>query len=78
MHIQKVLWSFLLQKIKSSNKMGILHLPLPNIKIMIAENKGIALFIIINNYGLPNNKARKWQKGLQYDKGPLTQNRLTN
>jgi len=39
--------------------MGILHLPLPNIKIMIAENKGIALFIIINNYGLPNNKARK-------------------
>jgi hypothetical protein len=47
-----------LTKIKSSNKMGILHLPLPDINITIAENKGIALLIIINNYGLPNNKAR--------------------
>jgi hypothetical protein len=78
MHIQKVLWSFLLQKIKSSNKMGILHLPLPNIKITIAKNKGITLPIIINNYGLLNNKAKQWQKGVQYDKGQLTQNRLTN
>jgi hypothetical protein len=34
---------FSYKKIKSSNKMGILHLPLPDIKIMIAKNKGIAL-----------------------------------
>jgi hypothetical protein len=45
---------------------------------MIAENKGIALAIIIDNYGLINNKSRQWQKGVQYDKGQLTQNRLTN
>jgi len=68
MHIQKILWSVLLQKIKSSNKMGILVFPLPNIKITIAENKGITLLIIINNYGLLNNKARQWPKGVQYDK----------
>ncbi len=54
MHIQ-----FLLQKIKSSNKMGILHIPLPDIKITIAKNKGITLPIIINNYGLLNNKAKQ-------------------
>jgi hypothetical protein len=78
MHIQKVLWSFLLQKIKSSNKMDLLHLPLPDIKIMIAKNKDIALFIIINNYGLLNNKAKQWQKGVQYDKGQLIQKKLTN
>lgn len=58
--------------------MGILHLPLPDIKIMIAKNKGIALSIIINNYGLLNNAAKQWQKGMQYDKGQLIQNRLTN
>ncbi len=39
--------------------MGILVFPLPNIKITIAENKGITLPIIINNYGLLNNKARQ-------------------
>ncbi len=58
--------------------MGILHLPLPDIKTMIVEKKGIALPIIINNYGLVNNKAKQWQKGVQYDKGQLVQNRLTN
>jgi hypothetical protein len=45
---------------------------------MIVEKKGIALPIIINNYGLVNNKAKQWQKGVQYDKGQLVQNRLTN
>jgi hypothetical protein len=49
----------LTKTLKSSNKMGILHLPLPDIKTMIVEKKGIALPIIINNYGLVNNKAKQ-------------------